>query len=320
MHAQIDAGGTNHAERERAVFLSLIIDVVLWIPDIIAALMSGSVTMMADVLKCANEIFATFLAWLTLRKVSRGNHAYDYGLGKLENLTSAIVGLAMLISLYLVFSTAISRLIAPEILNSGGVWVGIFFMTLGVVTNSGLWIKNYRVAQKEHSPIMESQWRLFRTKAFSDGTVLFSLLAGIIFESYSWSIYIDPLASFIISGFLLLSGYKVLMTSFPDLLDRTLEESLQIVITRELAEFFDDYKALHGVRSRRSGSMVYIEILLEFDSNKHMGEVHATATKIQASLESKIRNSSVSIVLSTGKKEVNQVRSVNDKTEVQTQE
>jgi divalent metal cation (Fe/Co/Zn/Cd) transporter len=69
-----------------------------------------------------------------------------------------------------------------------------------------------------------------------------------------------------------------------------------MVIVRHLATFFNDYTALHGVRSRRSGSNVYIEIFLEFDSERKMGEVQAIINRIKISLESHIPKSSVSVV------------------------
>lgn len=69
-----------------------------------------------------------------------------------------------------------------------------------------------------------------------------------------------------------------------------------MVIVRHLAVFFNDYSALHGVRSRRSGSNVYIEIFLEFDGEKKMCEVQETIDRIKASLEAQIPKSKVSIV------------------------
>ena len=68
------------------------------------------------------------------------------------------------------------------------------------------------------------------------------------------------------------------------------------MIVRELAAFFDDYSALHGVRSRRSGTNVYIELLLEFDGERKMCEVQEAIDRIKVSLEAKIPHSSVSIV------------------------
>jgi len=295
------AGGpATIAQKERTVLVSLIVDLLLWIPDIIAAFLSGSITMLADVLKCGNEIIATFLAYITLRRMRRGGaYTYDYGMGKFENFTGIITGAVMLVSLILVFFTAVHRIAFPEGLNADGAYLGIGLMALGVCVNSWLWIRNYRLAQKEHSPIMDSQWRLFRTKAFSDASVLAALVLSMAFHDAGWALYIDPLASFIIAGFLLQSGYRVITASLPDLLDKTLDESLQLVIVRELAAFFDEYTALHGVRSRRSGSRVYIEIHLEFDGDRKMCEVQEVIDRIKASLEAKIPRSEVSIVPSS---------------------
>lgn len=289
--------GGSYRTRERTVLTSLVVDFVLWIPDIAAAVLSGSIVLFADAVKCANEILATFFAYLTIRKMARGGVGkYDYGMGKFETITSVITGGVMLISLLLVFGTAIYRIAHPEGLVHSGVLLGIFLMVIGVGANSWLWFKNFRLWQKEPSPILDSQWRLFRTKAFSDASVLAALLASVIFAHFSWSLYIDPLASFVIAGFLFFSGYRVIMSSLPDLLDKTLDEELQMVIVQHLAEFFNEYSALHGVRSRRSGSNVYIEIFLAFDSQKPMGEVQESINRIKAALEEEIPKSWVSIV------------------------
>jgi cation diffusion facilitator family transporter len=292
-----DDNGVSLAAKEKTILTSLIVDFVLWLPDIAAAILSGSIVLFADAVKCANEIIATFFAYLTIRKMARGGTGtYDYGMGKFETVTSIITGGVMLVSLALVFSVAVYRIILPEELVHEGVLFGIFLMVIGVTMNSYLWLKNYRLCQKEPSPIMDSQWRLFRTKAFSDFSVLVALIAGLAFSEHWWAIYIDPFASFIIAGFLLFSGYRVIVSSLPDLLDKTLDEELQMVIVQHLAAFFNDYAALHGVRSRRSGNNVYIEIFLEFEKEKPMGEVQEAINRIKQALEQHIPKSSVSIV------------------------
>jgi cation diffusion facilitator family transporter len=289
--------GGSYAAKQRTVLISLIIDFVLWIPDIAAAILSGSIVLFADAVKCANEILATFFAYLTIRKMAKGGAGvYDYGMGKFETVTSIITGGVMFVSLALVFFVAIYRIAVPEELVREGAYLGVFLMVIGVTMNTYLWRKNLRLNQKEPSPIMDSQWRLFRTKAFSDFSVLVALLASLAFSHYAWSLYIDPLASFIIAGFLLTSGYRVISSSLPDLLDKTLDEELQMVIVQHLAVFFNDYTALHGVRSRRSGTNIYIEIFLEFDGDKKMCEVQEVINRIKASLETHIPKSRVSVV------------------------
>jgi divalent metal cation (Fe/Co/Zn/Cd) transporter len=65
----------------------------------------------------------------------------------------------------------------------------------------------------------------------------------------------------------------VISLSVNDLLDGALEESLQIIIMRELAARFDSYAAFHGVRSRRSGRKVFIELFLEFPQQQTLESV-----------------------------------------------
>jgi ferrous-iron efflux pump FieF len=292
----IEAEGS-FAEKQRTVLISLIVDFVLWIPDIVAAVMSMSIVLLADAVKCANEILATFFSYLTLRKMAQGGAgAYDYGMGKFETMTSVVTGGVMFLSLALVFFAAIDRIVYPESIVHEGAYLGLVLMVIGVCMNTFLWKKNYGVYLREPSPIMDSQWRLFRTKAISDFSVLLSLIFSIALSQFAWSFYIDPVASFFIAGVLYFSGVRVIRSSLPDLLDRTLDEELQMVIVQHLAVFFNDYAALHGVRSRRSGSNVYIEIFLEFDGEKKMHEVQETIDRIRASLEAHIPKSRVSIV------------------------
>ncbi len=102
-----------------------------------------------------------------------------------------------------------------------------------------------------------------------------------------------------IGGVIVYSFYGLIKSSLFDLLDRTLEEKYQLIITRELANHYHEYAHFHGVRSRRTGGRVLIEIFLEFDSDQRVGEVQQIIRSMRESLEGKIENSFVSVSLST---------------------
>jgi hypothetical protein len=89
------------------------------------------------------------------------------------------------------------------------------------VSDTWLWIKNVRLARRQASPLMEAQWRFFRSKSVCDYCVLASLCCTLLFHHYAWSIYIDTLFSFVLSGFLLWSAYLITADSVYDLLDRS---------------------------------------------------------------------------------------------------
>ncbi|NQT48391.1 MAG: hypothetical protein HQ578_05395 [Chloroflexi bacterium] len=136
-------------------------------------------------------------------------------------------------------------------------------------------------------------------KTISSLIVLASLALSLGLEHQTWGEYVDPAGSILLLGFLAYTAYGVVSMSVYDLLDRTLEESLQLAILRELAAHFHRYDNVHGIRSRRSESNVYIEIFLEFDSEQKMGDVQRVINEMKASLEEKIPGSQVVIAPTT---------------------
>jgi divalent metal cation (Fe/Co/Zn/Cd) transporter len=107
------------------------------------------------------------------------------------------------------------------------------------------------------------------------------------------------MVSLILSFYILGAAYLIGKRSIDELLDKTIDEPLQMMILSELAAYFDEYLEVHGVRSRRTGQFVFIEIFLEFESNKLMGDVQTVINRIKADLEKKIDGSQVMIVPST---------------------
>ena len=289
--------GLAGSSRQQTVVFSLCSDILIWVPEIIAVIVTGSVTIFADVMKCGNEILATVFALLILLKMRKGGQfRYDYGMGKFETLTRISTGAVMLISLFIIGYFTFYRLIHPEPLQPSGAFLSIPLMVFITCVDTFLWKKNYRLSINDPSPIMESQWRLRRAKSFADVTVLLALILSFSLAGYPWAVYIDPSASIIIMGFLLLAGLREISSSLPELFDKTLEEEFQLLILKELAQSFDRYREFHGVCSRRSGSNIYIEVFLGFEPERKMGEVQDFIDSLKSSIEKKIPGSIVSIV------------------------
>ena len=293
--------GDGEESRQQLVFTGLCIDALILIPTVFAVIISGSVTLVAESIKSANEMLASFFALLIIRRVTLGGKfSYDYGMGKFESLTRIITGSVMIVSLCILILFTVHRLLNPEPFDMDAAFIGIPIMTAACIADAYHWRKNHHLALKDPTPIMETQWRLRRAKTFSSLLVILALVVSAIFASYHESEYIDPLVSFVIIGFLLVEGYREISSSLPEFFDKTLEEELQIVILRELSSSFEMYEEFNGVRSRRSGSRIYIEIFLGFDPEQKMGDVQDYATSLKRSLETQIPGSVVSIVLSQG--------------------
>jgi ferrous-iron efflux pump FieF len=281
-------------QKERSILLGVILSIFGLATGLFAAISANSTAILSEVLKNVGLTIAVILSWLSLRKVHVGkSEAYNYGIGKLENFSGLIVAVVMIVSFFLILFHTVERFQARVEMHPLGVDIGLVFSIIALICNMALWNHDHHLAKKEHSPVMESLWRLYRLKTVSTGVVILSLLLSIIFNRYDWSLYIDPVGSIVLSLFLAYSIYSVSSQSMYDLLDRSLEESLQLVILRALASHFHEYEALHGIRSRRTGGNTYIEIFLEFEDGRKMSEVQEIIDSIKMDLEHKIQGSHV---------------------------
>lgn len=294
----VSSGGGN-AEKEKATKNALYAGILDTGVTLAALLFSSSSVLLADFLKTTLEGIAVLLAWLSLRRIIYGrNQEFDYGIGKLESLSSVFVGVLMALAVLIIVGNSIKNILSPGHVEGLGLYIsGVAQIVFGVI-NTKMALNSRRIAKVSPSPIITAQQQLFTTRAFGNIFILLSLSLSMALHDYTWSAYIDPVASLVIAGFIGFSAMGVFTDSFNDLLDKTLDEEYQMIILRELALHFDEYEDLHGIRSRRSGSHVFIEIFLECDKDKKVGDIQSFMDTLRKDLESKISNSRVIIGLS----------------------
>jgi cation diffusion facilitator family transporter len=262
--------------------------------------MANSLTVLSDLLRNTGVVLAILFSWLTMRKVAKGKTpVYNYGYGKMENLSGLVVAGVMIISIVIIFYQIIERFQHPVVLRELGLGIGVLFSGIAAIFNGWLWWQSYRTAKGVSSTVMDSLWRLYMVKTISTICVVLSLGLSLAFRNHSWAVYIDPASSIVLLGVMVFTTYSVITSSVFDLLDHTLSDSLQLIILQSLARHFESYEAIHGLRSRRSGNNVYIELFLEFDPDWKMAEAQKNINDIKVELEKRIPTSQISIIPTT---------------------
>lgn len=284
--------------RERSLYGALLfclIDLLL-IGSVVC--FSNSVAILSDFLKEFTDFLSVLASIITLRAVHRPNtNHFSYGIGKLENLVSIIIALVMLLCSLYILAHAGAHFRQP--VPAQGTLPGIIIFTIYTIIGFAIWRRTQRLLQKQHSAILESQSRLWFSKAAFDAAMAVSLISAHFFRPYSWSLYLDPAASLIGVAFMLHAAYAMTSSSVKDLLDSTLEETTQLRILRQMVLHLDDYDRLHKIRTRRSGSQIYVEIFLEFDPLLAMGQVQKRIDHLRLEMQTVLPLSDVSIVPTT---------------------
>ncbi len=287
---------TERERTERTAFIGVITCALGLLLIIISVIFSNSLVQMADLFNSFLEFISISLSWLTLRALRKDNRAvFNYGLGKIENISSLFIGAFMLVSILIMAFLIGYRLLHLVRIHGFGVWLGIACTLIFGTLNAILWMKSLRHKRAEPSPIVDAQCRLFAVKTVGNTCMFFTFVLSLSLD-YHWALYLDPLSSCITVGFMSQSAWKLIRHSIHDLLDRSLDEPLQALINKQLVRFFDEYTSLDSVRSRYSGQNVFIEIFLGFNSQRPLAEVQKITDTIKRNLEADIPHAEVLVI------------------------
>ena len=212
---------------ENLSLVGLAITLVGLLAGVYVVLNSNSLVLVADLCNALLEFSADLLAYVTFRLLrSRRFAALEYGLGKFENLASLFIGLLMLLSTLLLGGMALRRLAEPVELGGDGLWLGLAAAAVFATLNARLWWQANGHYQREPSPLVDAQRRLFASKAIMDSVVFGSTLVTLTM-SFPGLHYVDTVASLGIGAYMVFSAWHMIRHSLKDLVDHSLSEPLQ---------------------------------------------------------------------------------------------
>lgn len=265
--------------------------------SILAASTSNSIVLIGDLLNSILEFLSISVSYLTYKAIKKSiTSKYNYGLGKIENISSMIIGLFIILSILIMTFLIYYRFNNPTNISGFGIWVGIVCTFIFGLLNGKLFLKSYQQKKIKSSQIIDTQCRLFAIKSTANLLMFFSFIIGLGLQQFNFVKYIDPAVSIIITSFLIFNAYKILTHSIKYLLDNSIEEPLQLIIDKYLANYFNDYSMFYGVRSRYSGRKIFIEIFLEFAPEKTMNTIQNFINNISKDIQTEIPDSQVLII------------------------
>ena len=287
--------------REQAILFALIADVAILLVMTVVGLLGGSLTMMAESVRAWLMDAIEGFALVVMRRIHRGKLVgFEFGPGKLEQVANLAIAAGML---------------------GGGVWIALGALALAtgerpIGTPFGLalaaivgavntsinliaWDAVRRAARGEKSLIMQGQLTSRNVKLVSSLVVQLSLTVAAVSTDDVVAACADAAGALFVVAFIVVTAVGMLRDGFPDIIDHALEETVQQAINRALACHFGDYDRFDGVRSRRSGRHVFIEVALGFDSGLTMGEVTRRSAALSATMRSEIADADIAILASS---------------------
>lgn len=270
----------------KVTFNGLIVNIILTIFKFLAGILGQSAAMIADAVHSVSDTASDIVVLLGFRYVKKPiDDSHNYGHGKIETLSTSIVGAMLIVVALLIVSSGIEQLLRSlrgEIIPRPAL-IALFAAVLSIVVKEFLYQYTVKVGKEINSSLIIANAWHHRSDAFSSiGTMIG--IGGAIFLGEKWRI-LDPIAAIFVSILILKVAIDILKDSISELIETSVDDELkkEIYDTVSKVEGVKDY---HKLRIRRVGNYYSMSLHILVDKSMTIAEAH----KISYNVEEEIRS------------------------------
>src|ERR1044071_4841284 len=290
--SQVAGAATSEAKlKSSAARLSVAAAAFLIALKTLTGVLTGSISVWASLLDSAMDIFASIINYFAVRAASAPpDEDHRYGHGKAESLAGLFQSFVICASGLVLLWEAVRRVITPRPTMSE--WLGVGTMAIACGVSFALVARLRSVARKTDSPALNADAVHYATDVYTNGAALFALL---LVALTGWTLA-DPLISLLISGFILWSAVDVARDSVNVLMDRRLPRDTDAKVAAVVERFRDEgVVGFHDLRTRRSGSLKFIDLHLEVEADQTLQQAHDLTVRVIDAIKKEVPRSRVQI-------------------------
>ena len=258
-----------------ATYASVSVAAILVIAKLVAWSLTGSVAMLSTLVDSLLDGLASITTLIAVRHaLTPADREHRFGHGKAEALAAMAQSAFVTGSAIIVLFNAVTRLFQPQKLAATD--IGIAIIAGSIILTFGLVAFQHYVVKRTNSFAISADALHYKGDLLINLAVLMALAATYYLDTS----YIDPLVGAAIALYLLFGAWRILQEALDMLMDRELPEADRERI-REIAYQHKDVCSLHDLRTRRSGSDVFIQLHLELDPDITLMAAHMISDQVE---------------------------------------
>jgi cation diffusion facilitator family transporter len=269
---------------EAAAWVGIIGNVVLALMKGIVGFMSGSKALIADAAHSASDVAGSFAVLVGIRAAQLPpDRDHPYGHGKAESIAAIIVSvLLMIIGIELAIS-AVKAISAG--ISEAPKWYAMIAITISIIAKEAMFQYKYRLGKRISSQALIANAWEHRSDVYSSIAAFIGVGGALIGAHFgiTWLYYMDPIASLLVAGLVIIIGYRLVMDSIHSTMDHVLheedsEELLKSVLKTKGVIAVDD------LRAREHGHYVIVDVKISVNPRITVMEGHDIAKSVKLNL------------------------------------
>jgi len=276
-------------KKKQAALIAVVCGIAIFGIKLIAYFISNSVALLSDALESIVNIAASGLMLFSVCVSERApDNSHKYGHEKIEDISSLMEGIFILIAALFIIYAAAGRLFEPTELFELDIAIGISM--LATALNAGLSWLLIKTAKSWGSPALEGDAK----HLFSDVVSTVGVWIGLFVAQLTGWAFLDSILAFLVAALIVRMGVKLVMKASNRLMDQSCiaeEKKIMEVLGRHSFQFID----FHDLKTRRHGNQVFAELHLSVDGCLSVKEAHDLTDHLEEELKEEQPNVNLTI-------------------------
>ena len=221
---------------------------------------------------------------------------YNYGVGKVEAISSLICDGIAFCGLLITLGFSVSAIISPE-QPSDLVIAVVGLKIINVSFDVAFFVKQRKIIKIHNSAISKANYAEALSALLFDSVTLVSLFAIWLFRNHPIGGYISPVVSIFVAIYLM-SGYvKRTRQALDELTDKTLPENQQMKILGIMTRYYSSYSQVKSINSHKTGDSIRVDLHLSFEKETSFEEIVNLKKQMQEEFGKQMGECIVNIVV-----------------------
>jgi ferrous-iron efflux pump FieF len=270
--------GADSRLRRMAASASLSLAVLLAVAKFAAAIVTGSLAVLASMIDSLGDIAASAITYTSVRIAQRPpDRGHRFGHGKAESLSALAQAAIVAGSAAYVLLDGMRRLASPRPVEESG--LGIAVMLVAIAATIGLVLFQRRVVRLTGSQAIAAD-SLHYT---ADLATNLAVIASLLLTARLGLVWIDTLVAAAIAVYLLRHAYRIAQDAIDVLMDHELPTPERERI-RALVLAHPEVQGMHDLRTRLAGGTRFMELHVELDGAMTLSAAHDVTDAIEEEL------------------------------------
>lgn len=265
----------------KVAIVTIVVNLILSIGKFVAGIVGNSTAMISDAVHSASDVLSTFIVLIGARiAVKSEDRDHNYGHDKFENIASIILAMMLFATALALGYAGIQSIISAtkgEFVKPS--YIALVAAIVSIVVKEGMYWYTIYYAKKLDSQALKADAWHHRSDAFSSVASFAGILGAIL-----GVLVLEGIATLLIAVLIIKVSYDIVKVVIKQLTDHAAPEELVSKIYKTIDED-EDVKNIDVLKTRISGSIIYVDAEIAVDSSLNIVDAHAIAERVHDKIE-----------------------------------